>query len=78
MKYIKFIYFYFRFKSFEKKIKSNFSIEFNKTKRVTLYYLGCLNFGGDDCSEDCLDYAFYKAYDLWGIDSLVKKEKEIF
>ena len=74
MRYIKFIYFYFKLKSFENKIKHNFLIEFNKTKRLTLYYLACLNSG----YEDCLDYAFYKTYDIWGVDSLSKREKEMF
>lgn len=61
-------------KRLERRISWNYEIQFDKSKRVALWYVTCRKLG----YEDALEYSFYKVYGLWGVDSLQEDEIKSF
>lgn len=74
MKLIKFLFWYIKISWLEDSLKQEYFTKFNKTKRTTLWYMACKN--KKYC--DSIEYAFYKVYGFWGIDSLTEKQTKGF
>lgn len=74
LKKFEYLYWYSKIKHLEDKIQKDFFTKFDKTKKVTIYYIAGKRRG----YSDSLEYAFYKVYDLWGTDGLSASEKEFF
>jgi hypothetical protein len=63
-----------RMENLQDAIGLSFFTELNYTKRATLWYLA----GKKMDKEDALEYALYKVYGVWGIDSLTPHELKNF
>ena len=61
-------------KRLERRISWLYECNFNKSKRVALWYVACIKLG----YEDALEYSFYKVYGLCGVDSLQEDEIKSF
>ena len=62
---LKFFYWMRKIENLEDELGLSFATTFNNTKRATMWYIA---------TKD-IDYAFYKVYNLWGVDSLTDSEK---
>ncbi len=67
-------YWYTKLNDLEDKLSWMYVTKFNRTRRLTIWYMAAKNAG----ASDAIDYAFYKTYGLWGIDSLTENEKKGF
>lgn len=74
LKSLEYLYQYSKIKHLENKIQVNYFTKFDKTKKVTIYYIA----GKRRVYSDSLEYVFYKAYGLWGTDGLTAEESKGF
>ena len=74
MRKIKFLFYYLKILKLENKLMLDYFTNFNKTKRLTMWYFAGKNKG----YIGSIDYAFYKVYHLWGMDSLTEEDKKGF
>lgn len=63
-----------KIKRLERRISWMYECNFDKSRRVALWYVVCRKLG----YEDALEYSFYKVYGLWGVDSLQEDEIKSF
>lgn len=71
---IKYLFWYSKIKILEENLQKDYFTKFDKTKKVTMYYIA----GKKRGYSDSLDYAFYKVYGLWGTDGISKEESKGF
>lgn len=63
-----------KIKRLERRISWMYECNFDKSRRVALWYVVCRKLG----YEDALEYSFYKVYGLCGVDSLQEDEIKSF